>query len=130
VRVLLSDGSGLTARQTAAQLADAGQRVDLLSPDPLCLVADGVRNHALTPGRLAPAAGPPAGVLAGPLHGDPIGVSSIQAAARHWHINSAVALVLPDGSRRAVFVAEMYTSGNWSGTMCCRSACGRRMRSS
>ncbi len=37
MRVLLSDGSGLTARQTAAQLADAGHRVNLLSPDPLCL---------------------------------------------------------------------------------------------
>ena len=37
MRVLLSDGSGLTARQTESQLADAGHRVDVLSPDPLCL---------------------------------------------------------------------------------------------
>jgi hypothetical protein len=37
VRVLLSDGSGLTARQTAAQLDDAGHTVEVLSSDPLCL---------------------------------------------------------------------------------------------
>jgi len=37
MRVLLSDGSGLTARQTATQLADAGHTVEVLSPDPLCL---------------------------------------------------------------------------------------------
>jgi hypothetical protein len=37
MRVLLSDGSGLTARQAAAQLADAGHRVEVLSPDPVCL---------------------------------------------------------------------------------------------
>jgi len=37
VRVLLSDGSGLTAGQTAAQLADAGHTVGVLSPDPVCL---------------------------------------------------------------------------------------------
>ncbi|HYB88112.1 MAG TPA: hypothetical protein VEC76_14745 [Streptosporangiaceae bacterium] len=37
MRVLLSDGSGLTARQAAAQLADAGHTVEVLSPDPLCL---------------------------------------------------------------------------------------------
>src|ERR1035437_2588001 len=37
MRVLLSDGSGLTARQVATQLADAGHTVDVLSADPLCL---------------------------------------------------------------------------------------------
>jgi len=37
MRVLLTDGSGLTARQTAAQLADAGHTVGVLSPDPVCL---------------------------------------------------------------------------------------------
>lgn len=37
MRVLLSDGSGLTARQAAIQLADAGHVVEVLSPDPLCL---------------------------------------------------------------------------------------------
>jgi hypothetical protein len=41
---------------------------------------------------LHPAAGP-----ASSLRGDQIGVSSIQAAARRWHIGSAVPLVLPDG---------------------------------
>ncbi len=49
------------------------------------------------------------------LRSDQIGVSSIQAAARHWHIGSAVPLVLPDGSRRTVFVAEIYTSRNLVG---------------
>ncbi|HTT52693.1 MAG TPA: hypothetical protein VMH35_14945 [Streptosporangiaceae bacterium] len=37
MRVLLSDGSGLTARQTASQLADGGHAVHVLSPDPICL---------------------------------------------------------------------------------------------
>lgn len=37
MRVLLSDGSGLTARQTAGQLAAAGHEVEVLSPDPICL---------------------------------------------------------------------------------------------
>lgn len=37
MRVLLSDGSGLTARQTATQLADGGHVVHVLSPDPICL---------------------------------------------------------------------------------------------
>lgn len=37
VRVLLSDGSGLTARQAATQLGDARHEVHVLSSDPLCL---------------------------------------------------------------------------------------------
>lgn len=37
MRVLLSDGSGLTARQTATILSEAGHTVEVLSPDPLCL---------------------------------------------------------------------------------------------
>jgi hypothetical protein len=37
VRVLLSDGIGLTARQSASLLSQAGHRVEALSPDPLCL---------------------------------------------------------------------------------------------
>jgi hypothetical protein len=37
MRVLLSDGTGLTARQTATLLSRAGHRVEALSPDPLCL---------------------------------------------------------------------------------------------
>ena len=37
MRVLLGDGSGLTARQTATQLADGGHVVHVLSPDPICL---------------------------------------------------------------------------------------------
>ena len=37
LRVLLSDGSGLTARQAATQLGLAGHEVHVVSPDPLCL---------------------------------------------------------------------------------------------
>jgi glutathione synthase/RimK-type ligase-like ATP-grasp enzyme len=37
MRILLTDGSGLTARQAAAQLADAGHAVEVLSPNPFCL---------------------------------------------------------------------------------------------
>jgi hypothetical protein len=37
VRILLSDGSGLTARQVAGILAGAGHEVEVLSPDPLAL---------------------------------------------------------------------------------------------
>lgn len=37
MKVLLSDGTGLTARQTATLLAGAGHRVEVLSPDPFCL---------------------------------------------------------------------------------------------
>lgn len=37
MKVLLSDGSGLTARQTATRLWSAGHVVEVLSPDPRCL---------------------------------------------------------------------------------------------
>jgi hypothetical protein len=37
VKVLLSDGSGLTSRQAAGQLSRAGHLVEVLSPDPVCL---------------------------------------------------------------------------------------------
>jgi len=37
MRVLLSDGSGLTARQVATQLSAAGHIVEALTPDPLAL---------------------------------------------------------------------------------------------
>jgi len=37
MKVLLSDGSGLTARQVAGRLAESGHRVEVLSPDGLCL---------------------------------------------------------------------------------------------
>ena len=37
MRVLLSDGSGLTARQCATLLSKAGHTVEALSPEPLCL---------------------------------------------------------------------------------------------
>lgn len=37
MRVLLSEGNGLTARQTATLLARAGHHVEALSPEPLCL---------------------------------------------------------------------------------------------
>jgi hypothetical protein len=37
MRILLSDGAGLTARQCATVLSQAGHEVEVLSPDPLCL---------------------------------------------------------------------------------------------
>ncbi len=37
MRILLSDGSGLTARQAAGRLARSGVEVEVLSPDPLAL---------------------------------------------------------------------------------------------
>ncbi len=37
MRILLTDGSGLTARQTANRLSAAGHDVEVLAPDPLCL---------------------------------------------------------------------------------------------
>ena len=37
MRVLLTDGSGLTARQVATDLSLAGHRVEVLTPDPLAL---------------------------------------------------------------------------------------------
>ncbi len=37
MHVLMTDGSGLTARQTANRLSAAGHVVDALAPDPLCL---------------------------------------------------------------------------------------------
>jgi hypothetical protein len=37
MKILLSDGSGLTARQVATRLAESGHRVEVLSPDGLCL---------------------------------------------------------------------------------------------
>ncbi len=37
MRVLLSDGAGLTARQSATLLSQAGHHVEALSADPLCL---------------------------------------------------------------------------------------------
>jgi ATP-grasp domain len=37
MRILLSDGTGLTSRQTATLLSRAGHTVEALSPDPLCL---------------------------------------------------------------------------------------------
>ncbi|MGD0082412.1 MAG: hypothetical protein ABSD78_04345 [Acidimicrobiales bacterium] len=37
MRILLTDGSGLTARQTAARLSEAGHTVEVLAPDSLSL---------------------------------------------------------------------------------------------
>jgi ATP-grasp domain len=52
VFVLLSDGAGLTARQSATLLSQAGHRVEALSPDPLCLcrLTRHVRKVHLVPG--------------------------------------------------------------------------------
>jgi hypothetical protein len=37
VKILLSDGSSLASRQVAGHLGPAGHRVEVLSPDPICL---------------------------------------------------------------------------------------------
>ena len=37
MRILLSDGSGLTARQCATRAAQAGHVVEVLAPDPMCV---------------------------------------------------------------------------------------------
>src|SRR5215469_4084589 len=37
MKILLSDGSGLTARQVAGRLSESGHEVDVLSPEWLCL---------------------------------------------------------------------------------------------
>ena len=37
MKILLSDGSGLTARQVAGRLGESGHQVEVLSPDGLCL---------------------------------------------------------------------------------------------
>src|SRR3984893_17587245 len=37
VKILLSDGSGLTARQVAGRLSESGHDVEVLSPDRMCL---------------------------------------------------------------------------------------------
>ncbi|HTN78290.1 MAG TPA: ATP-grasp domain-containing protein [Acidimicrobiales bacterium] len=55
MRVLLSDGSGLTARQCAGRLHAAGHHVEVLSPDPFCLCRF-TRNVARV--RRVPAFGP------------------------------------------------------------------------
>jgi hypothetical protein len=51
MRVLLSDGSGLTARQCATQLAAAGHTVEVLSSDPfgLCRFTRHVRRGPQSP---------------------------------------------------------------------------------
>jgi len=52
MKVLLSDGSGLTALQCATRLAAAGHAVEALTPDPLCLcrfTRHVVRLHRVPP---------------------------------------------------------------------------------
>ncbi len=52
MKVLLTDGSGLTARQCATRLAAAGHVVEVLTPDPLCLcrfTRHVVRLHRVPP---------------------------------------------------------------------------------
>ncbi len=55
VRILLTDGSGLTARQTANRLWAAGHQVEALAPDPLCLCRFTRHVHRI---RRVPAYGP------------------------------------------------------------------------
>ena len=55
MRVLMTDGSGLTARQTANRLWSAGHRVECLAPDPFCLCRFTRHVHRI---RRVPAYGP------------------------------------------------------------------------
>ena len=48
IRVLLTDGSGLTARQVATQLSTNGHLVEVLSPDPLALTRSPVMSTKST----------------------------------------------------------------------------------
>jgi hypothetical protein len=52
MKILLSDGSGLTARQVAGRLSESGHDVDVLSPDRMCLCrfTRHVRRVHLVPG--------------------------------------------------------------------------------
>ena len=89
MRVLLSDGSGLTARQTATQLADGGHTVHVLSPDPVCLARFTRRTHRVW--RV-----PPYG--AGPL--------PWLAAALRVYRNAGVDVLLPTQEQVAVLAAR------------------------
>jgi hypothetical protein len=55
MRILMTDGSGLTARQTANRLWSAGHFVEALAPDPLCLCRFTRHVHRI---RRVPAYGP------------------------------------------------------------------------
>ena len=55
MRVLLSDGSGLTARQAATQLAASGHTVEVLTPDALALTRF---THRVAAIHAVPAYGP------------------------------------------------------------------------
>ena len=71
MRVLLSDGTSLAARQAATALSLAGHRVEALSPRPLCLCRMTLRVHAV---HRVPAIGT-----------DPLGwlTAALEVAARH-----------------------------------------------
>lgn len=65
MRVLLSDGSGLTARQCATLLSNAGHVVEVLAPDPLCLCR--FTRHVARVNRVRPYGSDPFGWLADAL---------------------------------------------------------------
>src|ERR1700684_508396 len=75
VFVLLSDGAGLAARQSAPLLSQAGHRVEALAPDPLCLC--GLTRHVRQVHRVPGLGTDPLGWLAAALD---------VAATRHAHI--------------------------------------------
>ena len=66
MKVLLSDGSGLTARQCATRVAAIGHVVEALSPDPLCLCR--FTRHVTRLHRVPPYGPDPLGWLDSALH--------------------------------------------------------------
>jgi hypothetical protein len=101
MRVLLSDGSGLTARQTVAQLAEAGHLVDVLSPDPLCLARFTRRVHRV---RRVPAYG------ADPLRWLDAALTACQAARMDVLLPTQEQVAVLSAARARVSAAGVRTA--------------------
>jgi hypothetical protein len=102
--VLLSDGAGLTSRQCATLLSQAGHRVEALAPDPLCLgrLTRHVRKVHAVPGIGADPLGWLAAALdvAGRRHADillPVQEQvTVMALARERIVGTGLLTAVPD----------------------------------